>query len=79
MDLVSLKDVGKPTKIALLKKLGYETDGRLVLKEGKPVVDPYVEERVTLENMLILPGSTVVITDNEVSIAAYFEEHGDWD
>jgi len=31
---------------------------------------------VTLENMAILPGSTVVMVDDPISIAAYFEEHG---
>ena len=50
-----------------------------VLKEGQPVVDKYVDEKVTLDNMLVLPGSAVVITDNPLSIAAYFEEYGDWD
>ncbi len=79
MDMVSLKGIGRSSKIALLKELGYGTDGTLVLKDGAPVVDPYVDERVTLDNMLILPGSTVIITDNEVSIVAYFEEHGDWE
>jgi len=59
--------------------LGYDSDGKYVLKEGQRVVDKYVDEKVTLDNMLVLPGSTVVITDNPLSIAAYFEEYGDWD
>ena len=79
MELVSLKGVSKESKIQLLKELGYDSDGRYVLKEGEPLVDDAVGEKVTLDNMLVLPGSSVVIVDNPLSIAAYFEEHGDWD
>lgn len=74
-----MRNVSKESKIHLLRELGYDTDGAYVLKDGKPVVDETVNERVTLENMLILPGTTVVIVDNPLSIAAYFEDHGDWD
>lgn len=45
--------------------------------EGKQVVDKYINEPVRLSNMVILPGSTVVIDDNEISMAGYMEEHGD--
>lgn len=79
MELVSLRSVTKESKIRLLKELGYDTDGTYVLKDGKQIVDEAVNEKVTLENMLILPGSTVVIVDSPLSIAAYFEDHGDWD
>jgi hypothetical protein len=80
VELVSLKGVSKESKIALLRELGYDSDGTCVLKDGQPVVDESVDERVTLDNMLILPGSAaVVIVDSPLSVAAYFEEHGDWD
>ena len=79
MELVSLKGVSKESKIQLLRELGYDSDGRYVLKEGEPLVDEAVGEKVTLDNMLVLPGSEVVIADNPLSIAAYFEKHGDWD
>lgn len=79
MEIVSLRGVSKESKILLLRELGYDSDGKLVLKDGKPLVDEYSGEKVTLGNMLILPGSAVVIADNLVSIAAYFDEHGDWD
>ena len=62
-----------------MRGLGYDSDGKYVLKDGRPVVDEAVDEKVTLDNMLILPGSTVVIVDDPLSIASYFEEHGDWD
>ena len=78
MELVSLKGVSKESKIQLLRELGYDSDGKYVLKDGQPVVDEYIDENATLDNVLILPGSTVVIVDSPLSIAAYFEEHGDW-
>jgi len=79
MQFISLRGATKDAKIRLLRELGYDSDGKYVLKEGQPVVDKYVDEKVTLDNMLVLPGSAVVITDNPLSIAAYFEEYGDWD
>ncbi len=79
MELIHLKEVSKESKVALLRELGYETDGHYVLKDGKHVVDKYVDERITLDNMVILPGSTIVLVDNPLSIASYFEEIGDLD
>lgn len=43
------------------------------------MVDPVVGEPVTIDNMAILPGSTVVIVDNPLSVAAYLDEHGEDD
>ncbi len=77
LEVISLRTVSARSKIALLRELGYDTDGRRVLKDGVPVVDEVAGEEVTLENMAILPGSTVVMVDDPISIAAYFEEHGD--
>ena len=79
VELITLRGVSSKSKIELLRKLGYDSDGKLVLRNGQPIVDENVGEKITLDNMLILPGSTVVITDNPLSIATYFEEHGDWD
>jgi len=79
MELISLGDVKKESRVALLHALGFDTDGHYVLKDGRPVVDRYVDEKVTLENMVILPGSTVVLVDNPLSIASYLEEIGDLD
>ena len=79
VEMVSLKQVDKESKIELLRAIGYDSDGRFVTRAGEPVVDDCVGEKVTLDNMLILPGSTVIVSDNPLSVAAYFEEHGDWD
>jgi hypothetical protein len=79
VEMISLKQVDKKSRIELLRAIGYDSDGRFVTRDGEPVVDGSVGEKVTLDNMLILPGSSVIISDNPLSIAAYFEEHGDWD
>jgi len=62
----------------LLKSLGLgvSEDG-FVTKEGKPVMDEYIERHVRFENMAIFPGSTIVIDDNPLSIASYIEAHGE--
>lgn len=77
VEIESLRRVARPSKIALLRALGYDSDGTYVLRNGERVVDPVVDEEVTVDNMAILPGSTVVIVDNPLSIAAYLDEHGD--
>ena len=79
VELISLKGVSRESKMALLRELGYDSDGRYVIVDGKPLVDECINEKITLDNMLILPGSAVVIADDPLCIAAYFEEHGDWD
>ncbi len=78
MELVSLKNVSKASKIALLKELGYDSDGMFVLdSKGEKVLDPYVDEPVFLDRMLLLPGSTLILDNNALSIISYLEEHGD--
>ncbi len=78
MELLSLKNISRESKILLLKELGYDTDGTFVLdSKGGKYNDPYIEQPVKIDNMVILPGSTVILDDNEVSIAAYIEDHGD--
>jgi len=61
-----------------LEKLGYKSDGEFVLNlDGKKVIDKYLEIPVKLNNMVILPGSTLILDDNELSISSYIEEFGD--
>lgn len=77
IETVSLKDFSDQEKIQLLKELGLKTDGKFVLnKSGAVVRDKYVEIPVSLNNMLIFPGSTIVLDDNELSITLYLEEYG---
>jgi hypothetical protein len=78
MELISLKEISVASKIALLKELGFDSDGEYVLdSNGKNVLDPYIEIPVKLNNMAILPGSTIILDDNELSLSLYLEEHGD--
>jgi len=78
MELVSLKQVSNESKILLLKELGYSSDGEFVLdSSGVKLEDRYLELPIKIENMVILPGSEVILDDNELSISRYFEEFGD--
>ena len=77
MEFVSLKNVPKESKVLLLKELGYTSDGEFVLDEkGKKVLDRYLEIPVKLDNMVIMPGSLIILDDNEVSLSSYIEEFG---
>ncbi len=78
MELVSLKEVSLNTKLALLKELGFDSDEDYVFDlEGKIVVDRYIGVPVRVNNMVIFPGSAIILDDNELSISSYFEEFGD--
>ena len=78
MELISLKQVSVESKIALLKALGYNSDGKFVLDSaGNKVLDKYIEIPVEIGNMVIMPGSAIVLDNNELSISRYLEEYGD--
>ncbi len=78
MEFFSLKNISIKSKIALLKALDYKSDGVFVLNKDKSkVIDRYTKEPVKINNMAILPGSTIIIDDNPVSIASYLEKYGD--
>jgi len=77
MELLTLKEASKEFKIKLLRALGLDVDERdiYVIKDGKQVIDQYIDKPVRFDNMAIFPGSTIVIDDNPLSIASYLEEH----
>ena len=78
MEQISLKEVSKDSKIALLKELGYDSDGEYVLdSNGNQILDKYIEIPIRIDNMVILPGSAIILDDNELSIMKYMEESGD--
>jgi len=78
MELISLKEVSLKSKIALLRELGFDSDGVYVLdSHGNKVIDKYIEIPVKVNNMAIFPGSTVILDDNELSLSFYLEEFGD--
>jgi len=47
------------------------------LKDGKRVLDKYTDEPIMLDRMIIVPGSVIILDNNPLSIALYFEEFGD--
>lgn len=78
MELVSLKKTPLDFRIALVRELGYDTDEVYVLRpDGTQLMDEYANVPITLDNMMILPGSAVILDENPLSVASYFEDHGD--
>jgi len=78
MELVSLKGVALNSKIGLLKELGYDSDGQFVLdSQGKKVLDKYIDLPVEIENMIIMPGSVIILDNNPLSLSKYMEEYED--
>ena len=76
--LISIQEMPKEVKIALLKELGYNSDGIFVLKtNGEKHLDKYIEEPVRVDNMFIFPGSTIILDNNPLSISSFMEEYGD--
>ncbi len=77
MELISLKNVPKAVQIKILQKLEHDVEGEYVVdKNKKRVKDRYTDEEVKFSNMLIFPGSTIILDDNSLSIASYMEEFG---
>lgn len=79
MESISLEKFSKESKILLLNELGYSSDGIFVLdSKGNRVYDKYIKDLVIkIDNMVILPGSTIILDNNPLSIASYIEEFGD--
>jgi len=78
VETISLQDLSLENKEFLLKELGFASDGIYVLdSEGEKVIDNYINEPVKIDNMLILPGSTIIIDNNPLSIVSYLQEHPD--
>lgn len=76
--VISIKDMPIELKIRLVKELGYDSDGKYVLdKQREPLLDKYTSEPVEINNMAILPGSTIILDDNPLSIMLYLDEYGD--
>jgi hypothetical protein len=79
MERVLLSSFSREEVIETLKELGYEVDvNGFLRKDGKEYLDPYSEDKVVnINNMLILPGSVIIIDNNPISIAFYLqdEEH----
>ena len=78
VELVSIKEMSTELKQRLLKELGYDSDGTYVLdSEGEKVLDRYTKEPIVISNMAILPGSSIILDNNPLSISSFLEEFGD--
>lgn len=63
-------------KIQLLKELGFNSDGTYVTDlNGNRVLDKYTSDPVQIDNMAILPRSTIILDDNPLSIMLYLDEY----
>lgn len=77
-ELVSLADVPKELRTMLLRELGFDSDGTFVLDDkGEKHLDKYTNEPIKTDNMAILPGSTIILANNPLSISSFLEEYGD--
>ncbi len=80
MELISLKNVSKESKLKLIEELGFQSDEVFIFKSpGEKLLDKYTEEPIRVDNMLILPGKSpeVILDNNPLSISSYLEEYGD--
>jgi hypothetical protein len=81
MEIVSLKEVSQEQKVRLLDELGYglDADGIHVVHKGTAdrAIDPYAKLEIRMDHMMVLPGSALLIDDNEFSLMAYLEDKGD--
>ncbi|MBS1263228.1 MAG: hypothetical protein MAG715_00400 [Methanonatronarchaeales archaeon] len=76
---IRFHDLGEGEKIELLKALGYDADedGYIVDRDGDPYTERYSGEEIRLENASILPGSTVIVDTNALSLSRYIGEYLD--
>lgn len=78
MELVPIQNMPQDLKIRLLRELEYDSDGKFVLgKDGKIQLDRYTGEKIRINNMVIFPGSTIVLDNNPLSISSFLEEFRD--
>jgi len=76
LEKISIKEMNTDQRVMLLKELGYDSDGTFIYnKKGEQVIDPYINQPVRLNNMVILPGSVVILDNNPLSIVSYLEDH----
>ncbi len=78
LEQFSLKNLSAEDKLLLLKELGFKSDGEYVLNDlGEQIQDKYTGTNVKVDTMLIFPGSTIILDDNELSVLMYLQEYGD--
>ena len=77
-EFVPISEMPKDCKIALLRELGYNSDGVFVLEKGREKhKDRYTDDPIRIDNMIIFPGSTIILDNNPLSISSFLEEFPD--
>ena len=76
-ELVSISNMSTKLRVELLRELGYDSDETFVLKDGNKHLDKYTSDPIRITNMLILPGSAIVLDNNPLSISSFLEEYED--
>ena len=73
MELISIKEIPLDSRVLLLKELdfGVDNEGYVIDKKLERVKDKYIGIEVRVNNMIIAPGSILILDDNPVSIASY--------
>jgi len=77
-EVVKWADIPREVQVEIIRELGYAVeDNRILDATRAPVLDKYTKAQVRLDNLLIVWGSTLLLDNNYVSIASYFEEYGE--
>ncbi|MFC2163221.1 hypothetical protein ACFLRF_06020 [Candidatus Altiarchaeota archaeon] len=72
---VRLLDLSEKEKEIYLDILGYQVDSDgFITKNGDVVTCPYTDEKVEFKKASILPGSTVIMNTNTMTLAHYLAE-----
>ena len=77
-ETVKWGDIPPDVQFEIVRELGFTVeDNRILDPAGTPVLDKYTKAPVRLDNLMIVWGSTLLLDNNPVSIASYFEEYGE--
>jgi hypothetical protein len=77
-EVLYLDELSKNEKILFLKELDFNSDGEYVFDNlGNKLKDKYLDIFIKLENMMILPGSTIILDNNDYSLIRYIDEFGE--
>lgn len=76
MKTVSLQSMPLEARQKLLAKLDLRIDGDFVIsaRDGSVHRDVYTGAPIRADNMLVVPGSVLVLDNSDVSIACYLED-----
>ncbi|HKZ63081.1 MAG TPA: hypothetical protein VJ400_01425 [Thermoplasmata archaeon] len=78
METVKWADIPMDVRVQVIQELGYVVKDEVICDStGSPVMDRYTRVPVRFDNLLIVWGSDLLLDNNPISIASYFEEYGE--